>query len=61
MDSWDNGDEMSGYLLIMIYSGIRTGELRNILIQNIDIDKQVMYGGIKTEKGKKRPTLSWMK
>ena len=56
-DSWDNGDEMSGYLLIMIYSGIRTGELRNILIQNIDIDKQVMYGGIKTEKGKKRPII----
>ena len=56
-NSWDSGIEIAGYLLIMIHSGIRTGELRNIMTDNIDIDEQVMYGGIKTEKGKRRPII----
>lgn len=56
-DSWYDNIEIAGYLLIMIHSGIRTGELRNILTENIDVDEQVMYGGIKTEKGKRRPII----
>lgn len=56
-ESWNDGEEMSGYLLIMIHSGIRTGELKNIVVENIDVDNQVMYGGIKTEKGKRRPII----
>lgn len=41
----------------MIHSGIRTGEIHNIRIENIDLKDGVMYGGIKTVKGKSRPII----
>lgn len=56
---WGNGSDIAGYILIMIYSGIRTGELKNIQICNIDIEKQIMFGGIKTEKGRSRPIVKY--
>ena len=56
-DSWHEGTEIAGYILIMIHSGIRTGELKNIKTESIDLEKRTMYGGIKTEKGKHRPIL----
>lgn len=56
-DSWHKGLEIAGYILIMIHTGIRTGELRNIRTESVDLANRTMYGGIKTEKGKRRPIL----
>ena len=41
----------TGYILIMIYCGLRYGELAKLEIENINLEKQVMIGGIKTESG----------
>lgn len=41
----------TGYILIMIYCGLRYGELAKLEIENINLEKQVMIGGIKTEAG----------
>ena len=40
--------------LIMIYSGLRPTELLELKIENIDIEKRTMVGGIKTKAGKDR-------
>lgn len=52
---WNSGEAFAGYMLILIYCGLRTGELWNIECGNIDFEKHVMYGGIKTAKGKTAP------
>lgn len=52
---WNSGESFAGYLLILLYCGLRTGELWNIKCANIDFEKHVMYGGIKTVKGKNAP------
>lgn len=36
-------------ILIMIYSGMRVGELLSIESANVNIDKQILIGGIKTK------------
>lgn len=36
-------------ILIMIYSGMRVGELLSIKSANVDIDRQILIGGIKTK------------
>lgn len=41
-------------ILIMIYTGLRPGELILIKNDNIDIEKRIMKGGIKTRAGKNR-------
>ena len=53
---WDNVYRMDfiDTILIMIYTGIRIGELLIIENENIDIDQRTMKGGIKTEAGKNR-------
>jgi integrase len=53
--SWENGETFAGYILILIYCAIRTGELRSIQSKNVDFINHVMYGGIKTNKGKYAP------
>lgn len=52
---WNSGESFAGYLLILLYCGLRTGELWNIKCANIDFEKHIMYGGIKTVKGKNAP------
>ncbi len=52
---WNSGEEFSGYLLILLYCALRTGELWNIECANVDLEKHIMFGGIKTAKGKKAP------
>lgn len=37
--------------LIMLYSGMRSGEIRTIKKENIFLDKNYMIGGIKTDAG----------
>lgn len=53
---WDNVGRMDyiDTVLIMIYSGIRPGELVTILTENINLDERYMRGGIKTQAGKNR-------
>lgn len=41
-------------ILIMIYSGMRPSELLSMKQENIDIEKRIMIGGIKTKAGKNR-------
>lgn len=41
-------------ILIMIYSGMRIGELLSLENKNIFLDKRYMIGGIKTDAGKNR-------
>lgn len=56
-EAWSNGDRFVGYILLMIYTGMRPGELRVLEVDNIYLDKQFMIGGIKTEAGKNREIL----
>ena len=46
----------TGYILIMIYCGLRFGELSTIRIENIDLDAREMMGGIKSELSKRPPS-----
>ena len=41
-------------ILIMIYTGLRIGELLTIKNQDIDLENRTIRGGIKTEAGKNR-------
>lgn len=52
--TYEENDIIAGYILTMIYTGMRYGELSTILIENINIDEQYLIGGIKTETGKNR-------
>lgn len=44
-------------ILVMLYTGIRAGELLTIKVENIHLKEQYMTGGIKTNKGKKRKII----
>lgn len=51
---WDDyaaGNEFTSYILIMIYTGMRFGELSTIKKENVFLDKKYMIGGIKTNAG----------
>lgn len=47
-------NEIAGYCLIMLYCGLRFGELARITTDNIFLDESYMIGGIKTDAGKNR-------
>lgn len=52
---WDNvTDEQARILLILIYTGMRIGEMLSIEKDHIHLDKGYMIGGSKTEAGKDR-------
>lgn len=51
------GDITACRMLIMLYTGIRPGELTTIQTENIHLDEQWMSGGIKTDKGKRRKII----
>lgn len=53
---FDNVDriEFVDTVLIMIYSGLRVGELLDLKIENIHLDERYMVGGLKTEAGRNR-------
>lgn len=61
--------EITAQMLVMLYTGIRPGELLTIVKQNVHVPEHYMTGGIKTEKGRNRkiiipeklsPVLGWM-
>lgn len=52
---WENEDKIwVDYILIMIYTGMRIGELVDLKKEHIDLLEGFIYGGNKTEKGKNR-------
>ncbi|SMC38042.1 tyrosine-type recombinase/integrase [Papillibacter cinnamivorans] len=48
---YNAGNEFTGYLLIMIYTGMRYGEISTIKKENVHLPERYMVGGIKTEAG----------
>ena len=67
---WQQQPEyISACVLIMLYTGMRPGEIRQLDPQNVHIDEHYLTGGIKTRKGKNRkiiipdkivPVLQWL-
>lgn len=53
---WENLDELPfvDMILIGIYSGFRPSELCQIKVENVDLENDVIIGGMKTEAGKNR-------
>jgi integrase len=52
---YNAGNEFAGYILIMIYTGMRYGEISKLTRENIDIESRCITGaGIKSEAGRKR-------
>lgn len=51
---YEAGNVFSRYWLIMVYTGMRTGEMRTIRKDNTHLSEQYCTGGIKTEAGKAR-------
>ncbi|MEG2857237.1 MAG: tyrosine-type recombinase/integrase [Clostridia bacterium] len=45
------GNDFTGYILIMIYTGMRYGEISTIKKGNVHLEERYMIGGIKTEAG----------
>ena len=45
------GNSFTAYILIMCYAGLRFGELSTIPLENIDVEKNMMQWGIKTDAG----------
>lgn len=54
---YEAGHKFSRYWLIMLYTGMRTGEMRTIRKDCTHITQQYCTGGIKTEAGKARKIL----
>ena len=52
---WEHKDqENARILLILMYTGLRVGELLNIKREDIHFDERYMIGGLKTEAGRDR-------
>ena len=47
-------DRWVSVVLIMIYTGLRISELMVLTLFNVDLERQIITGGIKTEAGKDR-------
>ncbi len=52
---WNNqGEKYADMLLILLYSGMRISELLEMKTENIDLERRIMVGGLKTEAGRDR-------
>lgn len=56
-DYRNTADIISASALIMLYTGMRPGEVRGLKVENIHLDEHYMTGGIKTTKGKRRKII----
>lgn len=54
---YEKGKTFTGYALTMIYTGMRPGELMDVLLENIHLEDGYLTGGKKTEAGKTRPIV----
>ena len=50
-EAYNSGNTFMRYPLVMIYTGLRPAELRQITPRRIDLSKKVLVAGVKTEKG----------
>lgn len=50
----DKGDSVAGSIVVMIYTGMRVGELLSLTKFNVDLERGFIFGGNKTEAGKNR-------
>lgn len=56
--AYDDGDRRAALPLIMIYTGMMPGELRNLKKEFVHIDEQqILHAGLKTKVRKKAPIL----
>lgn len=53
-EDYSAGNKFTGYILVMIYTGMRYGEISTVLKENIHLSEQYMIGGIKSVAGKNR-------
>lgn len=51
---WQAGNDIAGYMLVMAYAGLRTGELTAIDAKAVDLSARCIIGGIKTDAGRNR-------
>lgn len=49
--AYQGGNDFVGYILIMIYTGMRFGEISTIKLENVHLAERYMIGGIKTDAG----------
>lgn len=56
-EAYHAGDDFAALPLILIYTGMRYGELATIKPENIHLEEGYMMGGIKTEAGKRGEIL----
>lgn len=54
---YEAGNEFTGAILIMIYTGMRYGEISSVKSENIHMDESYLLGGIKSEAGKEGEIL----
>lgn len=50
-EDYNAGNDFTGYILIMIYTGMRLGELKILKKENVFLEDNYLIGGIKTEAG----------
>ena len=56
--AYDDGDIRAARHLLMIYSGMMPGELMNLRVEHIDLDKRtIMRAGLKTKIRKRTPVV----
>ncbi len=56
--SYERGNKNAALPLIMIYTGMMTGEMRQLSVSMINIEEQKIYGvGLKTKERKTKPVL----
>lgn len=53
-DDYNAGNRFTAYILIMIYTGMRYGELAAVQVSDIHLKDQYLIGGIKSEAGRNR-------
>lgn len=57
-ESYASGNWWTGYVLVMIYTGMMPGELLGMKKECVDLDAHAIYGaGLKTEARKKKPIV----
>lgn len=52
-----HNSKVAAAMLIMIYTGMRPGELLQAKTENVNLEEHYLTGGIKTEKGKRRKII----